>query len=249
MRMILKKLVSRYSLHICFCFAGFYISAVALAYADAESHSFVSVLNSIGVFLASAGAVAALLTLFHVVYSRVEDKEEQEVNYFKYSLFILDRQAMFISRYEDRIAHFQGTDETQRALQLESLKFDDTLCNVISIERCLGLLSSPNTALLSELDRCQRDFKILSNTIARRNQLYINDYQRKVQHHFSPGMAFSQEELEEIVGNSLLPSLVEFTNEIYLQLPKVKGHIVDVHKQLHTEFKRKYPYRKFVESK
>lgn len=245
----MKKLVSHYSLHICFCFAGFYISAVVLAYADSESHSFVSVLNSIGVFLASVGAVAALLTLFHVVYSRVEDKEEQKVNYLKYSLFILDRQVIFISMFEERIAHFQGVDETQRALELESIKFDETLCNAISIERSLDLLSSPNAWLLSELDRCQRDFKGLSDIIARRNALYISDYQKKVQYHFSPERSFSQAELEEIVGNALVPSLVEFTNEMYLQLPKVKGHIVAVQKQLHTEFKRKYPHRKFVESK
>lgn len=236
-------------MHICFCFAGFYISAVVLAYANSESHSFLSVLNSIGVFLASAGALAALLTLVHVVYSRAEDKEEQEVNYFKYSLFILDRQTMFISKYENRIVQFQGANKTTRALQLESIKFDDTLCNVINIERSLGLLSSPNTALLSELDRCQRDFQILSHTVERRNKLYINDYQRKVQHDLVPGTAFSQEELEKIVGNALLPSLIEFTNEIYLQLPKVKEHIIDVHRQLHIEFKRKYPHRKFVESK
>lgn len=244
----MNKLISRYSLHICFGFVGFYISAIAFAYADSESHSFISVLNSVGVFLASAGAVAALLTLFHVVYSRAEDKEEQEVNYFKYSLFILDRQATFISMYEESIARFQDTDETQRALLLGSIKFDDTLCNAINIERSLSLLSSPNDALLSELDRCQRDFKVLSNTIERRNKLYINDYQRKVQYHFSPDRAFSQAELEKIVGNALLPSLVEFTNEVFLQLPKVKKHIIDVHGQLHVEFRRKYPHRKFVES-
>ncbi|EHU5194287.1 hypothetical protein [Vibrio parahaemolyticus] len=245
----MKNLLSRYSLHICFGFAGFYISAVALAYAESESRNFLSVLNSIGVFLASAGAVAALLTLFHVVYSRLEDKEEQEVNYFKYSLFILDRQAMFISKYEDRISWLQDADEVERALYLESLKFDDTLCNAINLERSLGLLSSPNVALLSELDRCQRDFKTLSHTVERRNKLYINDYQRRVQHHLIPGKTFSLDELEKIVGNALLPSLVEFTNEIYLQLPKVREHIIDVHRQLHIEFKRKYPYRKFVESK
>ncbi|MGY3858813.1 hypothetical protein [Aeromonas intestinalis] len=244
----MKNFVSRYSLHICFLFLGFYASAVILAYADSESHDFLSVLNSLGVFFASAGAVAALLTLFHVVYSREEDKEEHEVNYFKYTIFILERQAIFISMFEDRISRFQNIEEKSRALQLESLKFDDTLCDAISIEKSLCLLSSPNTALLSELDRCQRDFKSLSHTITRRNSLYINDYQRKVQHHFSPGINFSQEELEKIVGSALLPSLVEFTNEIYLQLPKVKKHIVDVSNQLHSEFKRKYPHQKLVES-
>lgn len=245
----MKTLVSRYSLHICFCFSGFYISAIALAYANSESHDFLSVLNSLGVFLASAGAVAALLTLFHVVYSRSEDKEEQEVNYFKYTMFILARQAMFISMFESRISPLQDVEETKRALELKSLKFDETLCDAINIERSLCLLSSPNSALLSELDRCQRDFKTLSHTIERRNRLYINDYQKKVQHHLSPGVRFRQEDLERIVGNALLPSLIEFTNEVYLQLPRVRKHITDVHRQLHAEFKRKYPHRKFVESK
>lgn len=77
----------------------------------------------------------------------------------------------------------------------------------------------------------------------RRNNLYINDYQRKVQHHLYPGGYYSQAELEKIVGNALLPSLIEFTNEIFMQLPRVRNHIIDVHSQLKIEFKQKYPHR------
>lgn len=243
MRMTVKTLVIRYSLHICFAFFGFYASAVVLAYSDSESRDFISTLTSLGVFLASAGAIAALLTLFHVVYSRAEDKEECEINYLRYIMFILERQAMFISIFEKRISTFQSLDETTRALQLESLKFDDSLCDTINIERSLFLLSSSNSELLSELDRSQRDFKSLSYTIMRRNNLYINDYQRKVQHHLYPGGYYSLAELEKIVGNSLLPSLVEFTNEIFMQLPRVRSHIIDVHSQLKIEFKRRYPHQ------
>jgi hypothetical protein len=241
----LLRSVTKHLLHICSFLAGSYVSAIALAYADSEAKSFITVLNSLGVFFASLGAVTALLTLFHVVYSRIEDKENEEVNYFKYTMFILDRQARFISMYEARISRVLDENEIKRALQQEAIKFDKELTDVISIEKSLCLLSSPNHDLLSELDRCQRDFKALSHTIETRNHLYINDYHRKVQDHLIPKVPFTRRELEKLVGNSLIPSLVEFTNEMYIKLPIVRKHITDVRDQMQEEFSSKYPYRKF----
>ncbi|MEM0556193.1 MULTISPECIES: hypothetical protein [Aeromonas] len=244
---IVNSFIKKHSLNICFVLLGFYISAVFFAYSYDTSSSFLVVLNNIGTFLGSAGALAAILTILNIFYKQQEEKEEREVNYLKYIAFILDRQLTIISLYELNSSKFMNIDEAKRALALPAYRIDETLLNVIDIEKCLFLLSSPNEQLLAELDRSQRNFKSLFHTISTRNEVYINQYHSKMHSLFRHDEEFTLNELEGIVGKSLLPSLTELTNEIYINVPNVKTLIQSMFTQTLAELKRKYPHRNFIE--
>ncbi|MCE9833042.1 hypothetical protein LZ675_22880, partial [Vibrio diabolicus] len=70
------KFFSKYKQVIAGVILGFYTMAVVLAYSTDKSKNAIDVLNSLGALISSAGAIAAIFTLVHVI----SEKREEERN-------------------------------------------------------------------------------------------------------------------------------------------------------------------------
>lgn len=243
----MKSIFTKHLLHICFFLFGFYASAIVLAVATDNNKSVVSVLNSLSVFFASAGAFAALFTLFHIVYAKSEESENKEVNYFKFIIFMLHVQIEFLTRCEETMAKYKNLSEDERAISLNAYGYDEKLTDTINIEECIFLLSSPNQRLLLDLDRSQRWFKACMNEMKSRSSVFINDYNKPLSKHIKPNDVVNAELISEIAGHSVLPELIRLTNSMYDQQPKVKEFLTNVQSNVNYEMRRRYPHRTFVD--
>lgn len=162
--------VNKYEREICWISIGFYLCSVVLAYADAESKDIISVLNSIGGVISAAGAVAAILTVIHVVVEKERADVKAKVTYLNYVLFILNRQSEFFNIYNEPLEKLDF-DNIKNLMSVKLYAFEHDLCNQVDIERSMCLLETGNPDLLSKLDELQRNFLNLSRVAKKRKEL------------------------------------------------------------------------------
>ncbi|ACY51388.1 conserved hypothetical protein [Vibrio antiquarius] len=74
------KRIGLYLREICSIFIGFYLMAIILVYSLDTKQSFVSVLNSLGIFLSSIGVVVAILTVLQQHYLHQSKEINAAVN-------------------------------------------------------------------------------------------------------------------------------------------------------------------------
>ncbi|MGR5367558.1 hypothetical protein [Photobacterium damselae] len=248
----MKNYFNKYVSQITFIFIGFYSFAVIYAFSIDSNKTVIDVLNSIGVFLSSGGAIVAFITLLHVIFTKYSDQENKEIEYSNYILLILDRQYRFLNMVNDdvkkQIKYNKFKNATDKALSLRITEFDNNLIMPIQLERILFLLSTGRPEIVAEIDQCQRDFMYLAKNVSNRNDLFVNDYQKNVQTLLKPGQKFIKEEIEEKIGSAVIPSLEYSTNNILMRLDNLSEEIAVVQKELLSLLGKQYPDRKFIRS-
>lgn len=239
------RFISKYLFNICFALLGFYVSAFCFSI-EKDSDSYISSMNSLGTFLASAGGLSALLTLIYIIHSKDNEKEEQEVQYFKYMLFVLYRQIDLLGRYWEEMKDYKDAEDRIRAARFEAVKFDSSLVDILNLEKCIFLLSSENVNLLPELDRSQRWLKSISIVIGNRNDIYLNEFQANLLSKYRAGQDVSIDLISaEHRDFNVLAQLTEMTNVLYRELPELKKLLEEVRGAVNSELIRRYPHRKY----
>nr|MBF4328494.1 hypothetical protein [Vibrio anguillarum] len=121
----------KYVSEVTYTMIGFYLFAIVYSFANDVDSPIIDILNSIGVFLSSGGAIVAFITLVNVVSAKRTDQENSEVEYSNFILLILDRQSRFLKMVLDDLGIQQKENEfsnaTERALGLRITEFDEDL--------------------------------------------------------------------------------------------------------------------------
>ncbi|WP_133151805.1 hypothetical protein [Vibrio lentus] len=108
--------------------------AVVYSFANDKGKPVIEILNSLGVFLSSGGAIVAFITLLNVIMTKRTAQEDSEVEFSNYILLILDRQSRFLKMVLDDITlqedNYKFSSTTDRALGLRVAEFDESLMRV-----------------------------------------------------------------------------------------------------------------------
>lgn len=87
-------------------FIGFYIMGVVLAYTIADKKSFIDVINSLGLFLSSSGAIAVFLSIIQQYHFKKEDQKNATLG----AINILQLQiCSMLDRYNDIRVEFKSS--------------------------------------------------------------------------------------------------------------------------------------------
>ncbi|MEZ8383917.1 hypothetical protein AB6C98_09565 [Vibrio splendidus] len=246
----MKNYFNKYVAELTYMLVGFYLFAVVYSFANDTDKPVIEILTSIGVFLSSGGAIVAFITLINVIVTKRTVQEDNEVEYSNFILLILDRQSRFLKMVLDDVKNqekeYEFSNATERALGVSIAVFDESLIMSINLEKSLYLLSSEAPEVVGRLDQCQRDFMYLARNVSNRNDLYINDYQKVVQHHLKPDEKYPKEQIEEKIGNAVIPSLESSTTSILHRTKLLRDETIELNKALLKLLRKKYPDRKFI---
>ncbi|WP_045409152.1 hypothetical protein [Vibrio jasicida] len=246
----MRKYFNKYVSELTYILLGFYLFAVVYSFANDKGKPVIEILNSIGVFLSSGGAIVAFITLLNVIMTKRTAQEDSEVEFSNYILLILDRQSRFLKMVLDDITlqedNYKFSSTTDRALGLIVAEFDESLIMPINLEKSLFLLSLETPDVVGRLDQCQRDFMYLARNVSNRNDSFLNDYQKVVQHYLKPDEKFTKEQIEEKIGNAVIPSLLRSTDSILHRSKLLYDETIELNSELLKLLRKKYPDKKFI---
>lgn len=231
-------------------FLGFYIAAVFFAFADSQDKSLVEVFNSLGGFISTGGALAAILTVMTMVQHRREDREQNIVKYANYVLFILDRQIRFIGMFgKENLKPYENSPLNVKAYSVLAVTFDPTLVNALKIEESMFLLAVKRPELIALLDQTQRDYNAIAAQIEQRNNLYLSKFQSVMQkNNVKIGDDVSVDEINNLLGEYVVHELMYATEQMYKMLPLIQANLISVQRELYALLMVEFPSHDFFSS-
>ncbi|MBO1109864.1 hypothetical protein J2R62_16980 [Plesiomonas shigelloides] len=242
--------INRYMSQMAFSLFGLYLFSVVYAISIDTGTNVIENLNSLGKFLASGGFIVSFLTLLNVILGKQFDKENAQVEYGNYILFMLNQQRAFIKIYQGDI-NKQYDVLTDNEIMIKSLmvrlaKFDERLVMPVNVEKTLFLLSTDNPEIVSYIDKSQRDFMYLAEKIASHNDLYIDEFAKKIPDNLKYGMCLSDAQVSTLIGDKIVYELESSLKYIESQLNTLDNQLLATHINLIDAMKGKYPKRKFI---
>ncbi|NOI90864.1 hypothetical protein F0235_10465 [Vibrio splendidus] len=219
---------------------GVYCACVIFAYATSESKDFVSVLNSLGGFISGGGAIAAILTLIHLVYDKINSKINEEVSYGNYILLTLERQITFLKMQSETLSQFNSGSEKELPYTIPVISFDQSLSHQINLEKGIFLLSGSKPEVLAQVDAVQRNFANLSDRWQQRNELWY-EYHHSISSVYGTGAVISRNDTISILGETKILALEQATEDVLSLLPNSIRDLPKVHKNLTQVMMTDYP--------
>lgn len=248
--MYILKFLYKHLLEFIFTLVGFYLFGVLYFLSVDINKPVDEVLKSLGSFIASTGAVVAFLTLLNVVFTKRQDKEDAIIEHANFILFILDRQFKFIRMIkgdiQDQASKFESQCDKSIALTIMIPEVDSTLVSQIDLKESLFVLRLGGPEIFSNLDESQRNFLYLSRIISNRNEIFVNDFHKKVHHVLRANDKFTEEDITELAGSAVVPSLERSTTYIRTKLDSIDREILKVHWDLLNVLQSEYPDTKFI---
>ncbi|KQA97606.1 hypothetical protein CGT92_16730 [Vibrio metoecus] len=121
------KVIEKYMRELLWFVLGLYFAAVILAYSTSKQGNIVETLNSLGGFISGGGAVAAILTLIHVIYDKERQTNANNVSYANFILLTLERQVTFLRMLESSLSSSKDLDKSVKPFVIPVHEFDMSL--------------------------------------------------------------------------------------------------------------------------
>ncbi len=234
------KFIEKYKRELLWFVLGLYFAAVILAYSTSKHGNVVETLNSLGGFISGGGAVAAILTLIHVIYDKERQKSANNVSYANFILLTLDRQVTFLRMLESSLSSSKDLDKRVKPFVIPVHDFDMSLSRQIDLEKSIFLLQTSNSHILAKVDAVQRNFNNLADRWHYRNQLWL-EYHQAISREYGVNGDVQRDQVIELLGQTHILSLEQSTHEILDLLPNAIRDIPLVSRELSSTMRKDYP--------
>ncbi|SMY34488.1 hypothetical protein [Photobacterium andalusiense] len=239
------KFFEKYKLVIAGVILGFYVGAVVFSYAESNTKNIVAVLNSLGGFISSVGAIAAIFTLIHIVNERRVEEKNRQVSYANYLMVQIVNQAWITRSYLEKVYDGYVLGDSESCLNLVLSRYSVDHLKNIDIEKCAFLIGSYDPNIFTKITNCKSNVSAIREYVDSRSKYYIDEFIQPCKHLDSHD-GFDLEQVESCIDSIVIHSLVTSTDRIFNQLNSTVCDLNKLHTMLYNTMNQKFPYDSFV---
>lgn len=236
---------SKYKSVIAGAILGFYAFSVVFAYSLDQSTNIVTVLNSLSGLISSAGAIAALFTLIHIVSERREEERNRHISSANYLLVQLLTQAWVTREYLKTVyqEYEEGSAESCINLVMPRYSVDHLL--ELDLEKYAFLICSYDPNFFAKLSHCKFNTSAITEYVDNRIEYYLSELVDPCKNVASSD-GFDLQQVMQKVEPMIIGSLISSTDRILSQLKHTEKDLMLLHSALYDHMKKKYPNERFI---
>ncbi len=239
------KFFSKYKQVIAGVILGFYTMAVILAYSTDKSKNAIDVLNSLGALISSAGAIAAIFTLVHVISEKREEERNKHISCANFLLVQLLSQAWVTREYIQKVFKNYDKGDAQACVNLVLNRYSVDHLRDLDLEKYAFLIGGYDSNVFTKLSNCKFNTAAITEYVDNRSNYYLSELVEPCKHMASSDGFILQDVMRE-VDPIVVHSLVTSTDRILHQLKITAKDLTTVHQMLYDVMKKKYPNETFI---
>ncbi|MDK9779715.1 MULTISPECIES: hypothetical protein [Vibrio] len=236
---------ARYKQVIAGAILGFYAFAVVFSYASEQSTNIIKVLNSLSDLISSAGAIAALFTLIHLVSEKREEERNRHISSANYLLVQLLSQAWVTREYIKKVYQDYETGNAEKCINLIMPRYSVDHLHKLDLEKYAFLIGGYDPNFFAKLSNCKFNTSAITEYIDNRIDYYTTELVEPCKH-IASSNGFKLEQVEEEIEPLVIGSLISSTDRILSQLQTTERDLMMLHSLLYSHMKKKYPKEMFI---
>ncbi len=239
------KFFTRYKQVIAGAILGFYTMAVVFAYSTDKSKNVIEVLNSLGVLISSAGAIAAIFTLVHVISEKREEERNRHISCANFLLVQLSSQAWVTREYIKNEFKDYARGDAESCINLMMSRYSVDHLRDLDMEKYAFLIGGYDPNVFAKVSQCKFNVSAITEYVDNRLNYYLSKLVEPCKH-IAAADGFNLQDVKQEVDQQVVDSLVISTDRILYQLRKTVNDLTNAHSMLYDVMKKKYPNDIFV---